>query len=75
MGDSDEYMDGAEPEEVTCLCDANVFEITVGVSLYTDSNDVRWLYIGCRCPGCGLTGVYGEWKNEYIGYRELLTRV
>jgi hypothetical protein len=37
--------------------------------------DVRWLYLGCRCPECGLTGVYGDWKNEYIGYKELLARV
>ena len=58
-----------------CFCRDNVFEITVGVSLYDDSEDVRWLYVGCRCPKCGLTGVYGDWKNEFNGYRELLARV
>ena len=51
------------------------FEITVGVSLYHASQDVRWLYVGCRCPSCGVTGVYGDWKNEYLDYRELLAKV
>jgi hypothetical protein len=52
-----------------------VFEITVAVSLYADSEGVRWLYIGCRCPACGITAVYGDWKNEFDGYRELLAMV
>jgi hypothetical protein len=75
IGDSDEYLEDAELEDRECVCGKDEFEITVGVSLYTDSEDVRWLYLGCRCPGCGLTGVYGDWKNEFIGYRELLARV
>lgn len=75
IGDSAEYMDEAEEEECACPCGKEAFEITVGVSLYDDSEDVRWLYIGCRCTDCGLTAVYGDWKNEYIGYRELLARV
>jgi hypothetical protein len=75
IGDSARYMDEAEEEECACPCGEEGLEITVGVSLYADSEDVRWLYLGCRCPGCGLTAVYGDWKNEYIGYRELLARV
>ena len=55
--------------------DATAFEITVGVALYADSEDVRWLYIGCRCPECNLSGCYGDWKNEFIGFRDLLARV
>jgi len=31
-------------------------------------DDVRWLYLGCRCVTCGLTACYGDWKNEYPGY-------
>ena len=42
---------------------------------YDQSEDVRWLYVGCRCPACGLTGCYGDWKNEFIDYRNLLARV
>jgi hypothetical protein len=75
IGDSDEYMEEAELGECACPCGNEEFEISVGVSLYEGSEDVKWLYLGCRCPGCGLTAVYGDWKNEFIGYRELLARV
>jgi hypothetical protein len=50
-------------------------EITVGVSLYANSEDVRWLYLGCRCPQCGLTAVYGDWKCEFVAYDLLLKKV
>jgi hypothetical protein len=75
IGDSDEYLSDAELEKVLCLCDGEVFEITVGVALYEDSEDVKWLYVGCRCPSCNLTGCYGDWKNEFQDYRALLKRV
>jgi hypothetical protein len=75
IGDSDEYLENAELEECACPCGGEAFEITVGVSLYEGSEDVRWLYVGCRCPACGLTAVYGDWKNEFNGYRDLLARV
>jgi len=75
IGDSAEYMDEAEEEECACPCGQEEFEITVGVSLYAKSKDVRWLYVGCRWPKCGLTAVYGDWKNEFNGYQKLLKRV
>ena len=76
MGDGADYLDDADDlEDVECLCGSPVFEITVGVSLYRESKDVRWLYVGCRCPACGLAGCYGDWKNEYEGYRTLLANV
>ena len=75
IGDGNEYLGDADLEECACPCGGEEFEITVGVSLYRDSEDVRWLYLGCRCPKCGLTAVYGDWKNEYIRYHELLARV
>jgi hypothetical protein len=75
MGDSADYLKGAELGECTCPCGQNEFQITVGVSLYEDSEDVRWLYVGCRCPKCKLTAVYGEWKNEFEDYRDLLAEV
>lgn len=75
IGDSDEFLDGASLQEAACVCGKENFEITVGVSLYDESDDVRWLYIGCRCPGCGLTGCYGDWKNEFLDYRKLLSQV
>ena len=75
IGDSDEYLDDAELEECACPCGAELFEIAVGVSLYADSEDVRWLYLGCRCPACDLTAVYGDWKNEFNGFQALLDKV
>ena len=75
IGDSDDYLAEAELAECACPCAGEQFEITVGVSLYDDSEDVRWLYLGCRCPTCGLVAVYGDWKNEFEGYQQLLARV
>ncbi|SRR5579871_6118953 len=75
IGDSDEFMKDAEFDECACPCGNEEFEITAGVSLYEGSEDVKWLYLACRCPKCGLTAVYGDWKNEFPGYRELLDNV
>ena len=75
IGDSALFMDEAEEQGCSCPCGQEAFEITVGVSLYAESEDVKWLYLGCRCPKCGLTAVYGDWKNEFNGYRELLAQV
>lgn len=75
VGDSAEYMDEAELDECQCPCGSEVFEITVGVSLYAESEDVRWIYIGLRCTDCGLIGNYGDWKNEYENYKKLLALV
>ena len=75
IGDSDEYLDGAELEECECPCGNGTFAITVAVSLYEGSEDVRWLYLGCQCTACELAAVYADWKNEFNGYRELLAKV
>src|SRR5262249_49713627 len=72
IGDSAEYLEGASLEECGCPCGGDVFEITAGVSLYSGTDDVRWLYLGCRCPECGLTAVYGDWENEFEDSRYLL---
>ncbi|MFN3653602.1 MAG: hypothetical protein ACK47B_28825 [Armatimonadota bacterium] len=75
IGDSEDYLEEADLEEAECLCGTEEFEITVGVALYRESEDVKWLYLGLRCPKCRLVGCYGDWKNEYENYRELLSRV
>lgn len=75
IGDSGDYLDDAKLEECACRCGHEEFEVTVGVSLYEASEDVRWLCIGCRCTACQLVAVYGDWKNEFEGYQELLARV
>lgn len=75
IGDSGEFLADAELEECACPCTEEDFEITVGVSLYEESEDVKWLYLGCRCTKCGLVAVYGDWKNEHEDYRKFLARV
>ena len=75
LGDSSEYLANSSLEECECSCGAGVFEITAGVALYLGSEDVRWFYVGCRCPSCELTVCYGDWKNEFTGYQSLLERV
>ncbi|WP_254510566.1 hypothetical protein [Anatilimnocola floriformis] len=75
IGDSAEYLPGADLQESCCVCDAELFELTVGVSLYPDSNDVCWVYIGCRCPACGVTGNYGDWSSEAGDVGEYLKQV
>ena len=74
IGDSAAYMDDSEEEECACPCGGESFEISVGVALYAESDDVKWLYVGCRCVACGLAAVYGDWKNEFEGYEGLLAR-
>ena len=49
--------------------------MTAGVALYEGSDDGRRLYLGFRGPAGGLTAVFGDWKNEYNGYREPSARV
>ena len=75
IGDSEEYLSDAELEECECPCGGEQFEITAGVHLYADSQSVKWLYVGGRCPACGLKAVYGDWKNEFEDVSELLARV
>ena len=75
IGDSEDFVDEAELWQAVCTCRHEHFTVMVGVSLYEGSNDVRWLYLACRCRKCGLVGVYGDWKNEYCGYEKLLALV
>ena len=75
IGDSARYLAEAEPEECECPCGGDSFEIIAGVALHENSGDVRWFYLGCRCPSCGLVACYGDWKNEYEDYRVLLRQV
>ena len=75
IGDSGEYLKDANLEPRGCVCGGDVFEITIGVSLYEESNDARWLYVGCRCPACRMLGNYGDWTSEFPDYTKLLERV
>lgn len=75
MGDSEDFLDEAQPVPCACLCNSEIFEVTAGIALYRESNNVKWLYIACRCIECSLIGVYGDWKNEYEDYTAFLQRI
>jgi hypothetical protein len=75
LGDSAEYLAEASLDECECPCGKDVFELTAGVARYEDSEAVRWIYLGCRCPACHLVAVYADWKNEHDDYRTLLAAI
>lgn len=75
IGDSKEFASEAQLEECACPCSHEIFEITAGVALYDESNDVSWIYLGCTCANCGMLAVYGDWKNEFQDYRKLLANI
>lgn len=60
---------------IECSCGENEFRVLAGIALQKNSENVRWFYLGCECVACGLSGVYGDWKNEFKGYRKLLFKV
>ncbi len=62
IGDSENFIADAALDHAECVCGNKHLELTVGV-------------LGARCVDCGLVGVYGDWKNGYNGYQELLNRV
>jgi hypothetical protein len=75
MGDSAEYAADATFDNHECMCDGVTFELLSGVALYSDSNDVKWYYIGCKCATCNLVGVFAEWKCEAGDAKMFLEKV
>jgi hypothetical protein len=73
--DSEEYWDGAEPDQCICICEKSIFNIMVAFALYPESDDVKWMYIGCRCVACGILGCYGDWKIGYGPSNQLFDKV
>ena len=73
--DSEEYWENGDPEDFTCTeCVSKRANIGVGFSTY-DDGEVRWLYVGVRCAGCGVLGCFTGWKVAYSPSRHLLERV
>lgn len=70
------YSDEAEPEVFACIdCRSSHANLCVGFSLYAEKDCIRWLYIGVRCTGCGILGVFGDWKIGYGPSLHLLDQV
>ena len=64
--DSAESQDDAEPERWACVeCKGYTCNVGVGFALYKRSRDIKWLYVGCRCPRCGILGCFAGWKVGY----------
>jgi hypothetical protein len=66
IGDSEEYWDDDAEARVVCECPCGggQFAAAVGYSML-DDGDVRWIFVGLRCLGCGQLGVYEDWKIDY----------
>lgn len=64
VGDSAEYLDGAELETCSCPCGSETFEYIAAAALYSDKQAIRWIYIGLLCSSCKSGAVYADWKNE-----------
>ncbi len=75
MFDSAEYLADANLDEHVCMCDNAALSIHCGVALYEGTQDVQWLYIGCRCAECGMVGVYADWKCEGGPVEAFMARV
>ena len=59
--DSQEYWADAAPEQWKCIeCASTSANVCVGFSLYEDG-EIRWLYVGERCAGCGVLGCFAGW--------------
>ena len=70
--DSAEYWDEASPERWRCIeCGSERANVGVAFSLY-DNGEVRWLYVGERCAGCGVLGCLAGWKVAYSPSAQLL---
>jgi hypothetical protein len=77
----DGYYEGDPETDSQCLnCSCSErgeseFELAVGVTLYSGSEDVDWAYIGCRRVACGLTGYLAQWHRIAYPYEELFAHM
>ncbi len=75
------YYEGdpdADTEYCRCPCTpkgGSYFELAVGVSLYTGREDVDWVFLGCQCVACGLTGYLTEWHRVEYPHAELFSHM
>lgn len=65
-------------ECINCPCTTrggSYFELAVGVTLYDNSADVDWAFIGCRCVACGMLGYLAEWHRIEYPYSEFFAHM
>jgi hypothetical protein len=63
--DSEESWKGRSRKFKCIECKGKEANIGIGFSLYDDLSAVRWVYVGCRCPVCGVLGCMIDWKIDY----------
>jgi hypothetical protein len=77
VADSDEYWDDDEAEEIAC-CKGEPCNVAVGFRLYDgdeSAGDVKWIYVGRRCVGCGELSCPVDWKVGYGPSAHLVDQV
>ncbi len=63
--DSSDYWEDGQPEPIACPnCGGKTFQVRVGFDRRADG-DVRWVYLGVRCTGCGALGSAADWEINY----------
>ena len=62
--DSKQYMQQENMNNNECVCGNATFNIAVALSFYSDTNDVRWVYVGGLCSSCGVLGTYVDWNER-----------
>jgi len=65
IANSAEVEEEMELVQSECTCEGDVFELTLGLAVYTDEpGATRWIYVGARCVECSLVGCYVDWKCD-----------
>jgi hypothetical protein len=74
MCESGEVWDDAEPEGWECT-ECATRRANVGGGFATRGADVRWVFVGVRCVGCGVLGCVAEWKVSHAPSANLIDLV
>lgn len=69
--DSDGIWRDCSPRSVRCgICKERTNNVQVGLHRRANG-DIKWVYIGNRCTGCGTLGSYTDWSIDYSPTDEL----
>ena len=74
--DSEMFWRDADIEVFQCpICKSSTANVGVGFSLDEEEADIRWIYVGVRCAGCGVLGCVAGWKVGYGPSLHLMGKV
>lgn len=72
--DSSDSQPDSSPHKFSCVqCGKTAANLGVGFALrprklteiFGQNRDVRWIWVGLRCVGCGVLGCIADWKIDY----------